>query len=53
MCHFCHIYRELFSAVLSDVTDVLGFEVASKKRGQKWNISVCFVSSVQQDPPPR
>lgn len=53
MCHLCHIYGELFSAVLSDVTDVLGFEVAFKKRGQKSNISVCFMSSVQQNPPPR
>lgn len=50
---FLSCYGELFSAVLSDVTDVQGFEVAFKKRGQKWDISVCFMSSVQQNPPPR
>lgn len=53
MCHLCHIYVKLFSAILSDVTDVQGFEVAFKKRRRKSNISVCFMSSVQQNPPPR
>lgn len=50
---FLSCYGELFSAVLSDVTDVQGFEVAFKKRGQKWDISVCFMSSVQHNPPPQ